>query len=76
MRIAMVCGFAWEPKGTARARAFPLGAELVRKGHEVSLFLTPYDNPADSGQERELEGVRILNIRVGERPGFGTPPCW
>jgi glycosyltransferase involved in cell wall biosynthesis len=74
MRIAMVCGFAWEPKGTARARAFPLGAELVRKGHEVSLFLTPYDNPADSGQERELEGVRILNIRVGERPGFRHAP--
>jgi glycosyltransferase involved in cell wall biosynthesis len=70
MRIAFVSGFAWEPKGTARARAFPLAAELVKKGHEVSIFLTPYDNPAESGQTYELEGVRIVNVDVGEKPGL------
>ena len=32
MRVACVSGFAWEPKGTARSRAFPLAAELVKKG--------------------------------------------
>jgi glycosyltransferase involved in cell wall biosynthesis len=74
MKIAFVCGFAWEPKGTARARAFPLAAELVNKGHEVSLFLTPYDNPADSGTKKELEGVRVVNIEVGQRPGFRQAP--
>lgn len=75
MRIAFVCGFAWEPKGTARARAFPLAAELVKKGHEVSLFLVPYDNPAHSGLKRELEGVRIVNVEIDERPGLWHAPA-
>jgi glycosyltransferase involved in cell wall biosynthesis len=70
MKIAFVCGFAWEPKGTARLRAFPLAVELVNKGHEVSLFLTPYDNPAESGREYTEEGVRIQNLEVGKIPGL------
>jgi glycosyltransferase involved in cell wall biosynthesis len=74
MRVAFVSGFAWEPKGTARARAFPLAVELVRRGHEVTLFLTPYDNPAESGHRRELEGVRIVNVDVGEKPGIRHAP--
>ena len=74
MRIAFVSGFAWEPKGTARSRAFPLAAELVKKEHQVTIFLTPYDNPADSGQKRELEGVRIVNVDVGEKPGLRHVP--
>jgi glycosyltransferase involved in cell wall biosynthesis len=74
MRVACVSGFAWEPKGTARSRAFPLAAELVKKGHEVTIFLTPYDNPTESGQERELEGVRIVNVDVGESPSLRHVP--
>jgi glycosyltransferase involved in cell wall biosynthesis len=68
MRIAFVCGFAWEPKGTARARAFPLAVELVKRRHEVTLFLTPYDNPVDSGKCHDAEGVQIHNIDVGSWP--------
>jgi glycosyltransferase involved in cell wall biosynthesis len=64
MRIAFICGFAWEPKGTVRARAFPLAAELVKRGHEVAIFLVPYDNPNDSSKEEVLEGVRIVNMQV------------
>src|SRR6266478_5269377 len=74
MRIAFVCGFAWEPKGTARARAFPLAVELAGKGHEVTIFLVPYDNPSDSGQKREAGGVRIVNVDVGEKPGLRHVP--
>ena len=74
MRLAFISGFAWEPKGTARARAFPLAAELVKRGHAVTLFLTPYDNPDDSGVERELEGVRVVNVKVGKRPGLRHAP--
>ena len=44
MRIAFIGGFGFNPKGTIRSRAFPLGAELVRQGHEVAIFLPPYDN--------------------------------
>jgi glycosyltransferase involved in cell wall biosynthesis len=74
MRVAFVSGFAWEPKGTARARAFPLAVELVKKGHDVTLFLTPYDNPAESGRRHELEGVQIVNLDVGEKHGFRHVP--
>ena len=64
LKVAFICGFAWEPKGTARARAFPLAAELVKRGHEVTVFLTPYDNLAYSGKEWVAEGVRIRNLAV------------
>lgn len=65
MRIAFIGGFAFSPKGTMRARALPLGAQLVRQGHEVTIFLTPYDNLHDSGRQWEQDGVRIRNLRVG-----------
>lgn len=64
MRIAFVGGFAFSPKGTMRARAFPLAAELVRAGHDVTLFLPPYDNLGDCGRVWEQEGVRIQNVGV------------
>jgi glycosyltransferase involved in cell wall biosynthesis len=74
MRVVFVIGFAWEPKGTARARAFPLAAELVKRGHEVTILLAPYDNPAESGQKREIHGVRIVNVDVGKNPGLRHVP--
>ena len=45
-----------------RARAFPLAAELVRAGNEVTIFLPPYDNLDDCGRAWEQEGVRIRNV--------------
>ena len=74
MRVVFVCGFAWEPKGTVSARAFPLAAELVKRGCEVTLLLTPYDNPGESGQKRELHGVRIVNVEVGKGPSLRHIP--
>jgi glycosyltransferase involved in cell wall biosynthesis len=74
MRVLFVCGFAWEPKGTVSARAFPLAAELVKRGYEVTLLLTPYDNPSESGQKREFHGVRIVNVEVGEDLGLRQIP--
>jgi hypothetical protein len=74
MRVVFVVGFAWEPKGTARSRAFPLAAELVKRGHEITIVLVPYDNPTESGRERELHGVRIVNVEVGKNPGFRNVP--
>lgn len=76
MKIAFVCGFAWEPKGTARSRAFPLAVELVKKGHEVTIFLIPYDNAGESGKERVLEGVCIKNVEVGDHPGLRHVPLF
>lgn len=62
MRLAFIGGFAFRPKGTMRARAHPLAAELVRGGHEVTIFLPPYDNLDDCGREWQSEGVRIRNV--------------
>jgi len=62
MRIAFVGGFAFSPKGTMRARAYPLAAELVRLGHEVAIFLPPYDNLDDCGRVWEQDGVCIRNV--------------
>lgn len=69
MKIAFVGGFAFSPKGTMQARAFPLAAELVKRGHEVSMFLTPYDNPDDSGKEWTKAGVRVSNMKTGSSLG-------
>ena len=68
MKIAFVGGFAFSPKGTMQARAFPLASELVERGHEVSIFLTPYDNPNDSGREWTRAGVRVCNMKTGSSP--------
>jgi glycosyltransferase involved in cell wall biosynthesis len=66
MKIAFVGGFAFEPKGTIPLRAHPLAAELVKAGHELTIFLPPYDNPQQSGREWDLQGVTIKNIKVGK----------
>ena len=48
-----------------RARAHPLAVELVRLGHEVTMFLPPYDNVADCNKTWESEGVKICNVGTG-----------
>jgi glycosyltransferase involved in cell wall biosynthesis len=65
MRIAFIAGFAFSPRGTVRARAHPLATQLVRCGHEVAIFLPPYDNVADSAREWLQDGVRVKNVNVG-----------
>jgi glycosyltransferase involved in cell wall biosynthesis len=64
MRIAFVCGFAWEPKGTVRLRTFAMAAELVRLGHQATIFTVPYDNRADSGHRWTIDGVEVRNSKV------------
>lgn len=79
MRIAFVGGFAVSPKGTVRARAHPLAAELVRLGHEVTIFLPPYDNLDDCGREWQHEGVFIRNVgseRDGNVRGWSRLPLY
>jgi glycosyltransferase involved in cell wall biosynthesis len=67
MKILYVAGFAWEPKGTVRSRAFPLAAEMVRRGHEVTLLIAPYDNPVYSGRRFVSKGVQVINLEVSGR---------
>ncbi len=51
MRIALVAPFGLRAKGTARARALPLGRVLAGRGHTVALFVPPYDSVEDSGRQ-------------------------
>jgi glycosyltransferase involved in cell wall biosynthesis len=69
MRIAFVAPFGLRAKGTTRARALPLAAELARRGHTVALFIPPYDSPEDAGKRwQEAAGVDVINV---ELPEFG-----
>jgi glycosyltransferase involved in cell wall biosynthesis len=64
MRIALVAPFGLRAKGTGRARALPLGKALVRRGHQVALFVPPYDGPEDSGLHWLDAGVEVINVRL------------
>ncbi len=63
MRIALVAPFGLRAKGTTRARALPLARALARRGHQVALFVPPYDGPEDAGlcwRERDVTVVNVL----------------
>jgi glycosyltransferase involved in cell wall biosynthesis len=68
MKIVMVCGFAMAPKATVSARAVPMGQSLVDRGHEVTILISPYDNPVFSGKQTSESGVSIKNLRIGDLP--------
>ncbi|NLS78362.1 MAG: glycosyltransferase family 4 protein [Chloroflexi bacterium] len=72
MRIAFVGPFGLRPKGTMSARALPLARALHRRGHEVSLFLPPWDYPADAGRTDEINGVRVVHVPLPTAPS----PFW
>lgn len=64
MRIALVAPFGLRAKGTARARALPLGRALARRGHAVALFVPPYDSPEDAGRRWTDGGVEVINLAL------------
>jgi glycosyltransferase involved in cell wall biosynthesis len=68
----MVGPFALAPKATVSARAVPMAQALVRRGHRVTILLAPYDNLADSGQVKDMAGVRVCNLPL-RRVTAGTP---
>jgi hypothetical protein len=65
MKMAFVGGFGFKPKGTIQGRAYPMAVELVRQGHEVTIFVTPYDNLDESGREWVQEGVHVKGVKAG-----------
>lgn len=72
LKIAMIGPFAFAPKATVSARAFPIAQALVEQGHQVSLFLPPYDNLAHAGRTEAREGVEIHNLALRRIRGW-TP---
>ncbi len=74
MRIALVAPFGLRAKGTGRARALPLGRALARRGHQVALFVPPYDGAADSGLCWPDGGVAVINVRLPAGFMLSLPP--
>jgi glycosyltransferase involved in cell wall biosynthesis len=64
LRIALIAPFGLRAKGTARARCLPLGKALAQRGHEVTLFVPPYDSPADDGLCWTEDGVAVVNVAL------------
>ena len=68
MRVVMIGPFAWSPKGTVSARAFFIGRALVARGHQVTILMPPYNNPAHAGWEWARDGVQLVNLPM---PSWG-----
>jgi glycosyltransferase involved in cell wall biosynthesis len=71
MRIVFIAPFGMVPKGTAQVRALPLAQALCRRGHQVKLVLPPFHTPAVCGQQWNVGGVEIENIRLSRFPTLG-----
>jgi glycosyltransferase involved in cell wall biosynthesis len=74
MNLVMIGPFAWTPKGTVSARAFHIARALVKRGHEATVLLVPYDNPTEAGREFEREGVHVHALTV-TRPSVLSLLC-
>ena len=64
LEIVMIGPFAFKPKGTVSVRAFFIARALVKRGHNVTILMPPYDNLADSGRVWEQDGVRLENMTL------------
>jgi len=69
----MIAPFAVYPRGTVPVRMLPIAKALRRRGYDVSIVVPPYDNPAESGREYEVEGVKVYNVWFGDVPLLKYP---
>ena len=64
MRISMVGPFGLHPNKTMSSRAFGLARPLVQQGHEVCLFMPPWQTPDEGDRRWQQEGVEFRYIPV------------
>jgi glycosyltransferase involved in cell wall biosynthesis len=64
MKIVMIGPFAFQPKGTVSARAFLMARALVKRAHQATILMPPYDNLQDSGQAWQKDGVQLENMAL------------
>jgi glycosyltransferase involved in cell wall biosynthesis len=67
MRIVMVAPFATRPKMTVTARMLPMARALVKRGHQVTVVIPPWDYKENSGKKEKGDGVDIINIQLPRR---------
>jgi glycosyltransferase involved in cell wall biosynthesis len=58
----MVGPFGLHPNKTMSSRAFGLARPLVKKGHEVCLFMPPWHTPQEADRHWQQEGVKFRYI--------------
>jgi glycosyltransferase involved in cell wall biosynthesis len=68
-RVAFVAPFGLRQKTTIWARTLPLARALTAQGWEATIFIPPWDSPADAGKQWEEAGVTLVNVPLGG----GTP---
>ena len=67
LRIAMVAPFGYCQKMTLMSRIVPMAASLVERGHNVFIFVPPWDCPKDSERRYSLDdSLHLTNIRLGK----------
>ena len=78
MKIVFLAPFGIRPKGTLIARMLPLAVAMQGLGHQVTIVAPPYTNPEDAGRTETVQGVKLLNVKLG--PGSKTlstfPVAW
>ena len=75
LRVAFVAPFGLAPKGTVSVRALPLARALAARGHQVTVFVPPWNDRTRSGQvwEEAEAGVRVVNLRLPPHPALDPP---
>jgi glycosyltransferase involved in cell wall biosynthesis len=62
MRIAMIGPFGLHPKQTMRSRALGLARPMARRGHQVRLFMPPWDTPDEADRAWGEDGVELRYV--------------
>lgn len=71
MKIVLVGPFGLQLKSTMSVRALPMAKALVKRGHEVTLLIPPWDSPEQSGEQWTEDGVTIINMALPPKlPGL------
>ncbi|HEV2125274.1 MAG TPA: glycosyltransferase family 4 protein [Chloroflexota bacterium] len=68
MRVVFVAPFARYPKGTTRARVFPLARAMAARRHQVTVLVPPYDHPEESGERYVIGGAKVETLSVSAVP--------
>lgn len=60
----MVGPFGLHPNKTMSSRALGLGRSLVKRGHQVSLFMPPWHTPEAQDRRWQLDGVDLCYVAL------------
>jgi glycosyltransferase involved in cell wall biosynthesis len=71
MRIAMIGPFGLHPNKTMSSRALGLARPMVRRDHEIAIFMPPWQTPQEADHWWEEDGVTLRYSALGTQP-FST----